>query len=190
MTGRPSTFLHELRDTASKIGVGEDLVRHKMIKSLPPSIGAVLAAQRDLTLTQLGQLADKLVPLMQSACMMAQPCGDRRTRGRSPSPTVRYEPRRTSHSSDDRDAHAPRQSDTGTRYRSRQYSPYPDHRDDKSAELRPFRDGQGPKVCRAHIYFGIEARTCRPWCQWPDKINAKVKPSSRSSSPRPYQSEN
>lgn len=23
------------------------------------------------------------------------------------------------------------------------------------------------KVCNGHIYYGTEARTCRPWCQWP-----------------------
>ena len=193
MTGRPSTFLHELRDTASKVGVSDDLVRHKMIKSLPPSVGAVLAAQRDLTLTQLGQLADELVPLMQSSCMVAQPYSGRQSRGRSPSsdrsPSDRYESNRASRFSDSR-AHAPSQFNTEPRYRSRQYSPHPDHPDDVSVGLRPFRYGQRPKVCRAHIYFGIEARTCKPWCQWPDKIDTQMQPSSRASSPTLYQSEN
>ena len=188
MTGRPSAFLHELRDTASKVGVGEDLVRHKMIKSLPPSVGAVLAAQRDLTLTQLGQLADELVPLMQSPCLVAHSHSDRQPRGRSPSPSERYQPNRGSYPADH--THAPRQFNTEPRYSSRQRSPYPDRRDDVTMGLHPFHDGQRPKVCRAHLYFGIEARTCKPWCQWPDKRNTKMQPSSRASSPRPSQSEN
>ena len=158
MTGRPSTFLHELRGTASKVGVGDDLFRHKMIKSLPPTVGAVLAAQRDLTLTQLGQLADELVPLMPSSCLVAQPFSGRQSRGRSPSPSDRYESNHASRFSGSH-THTPSQFNTEPRYRSRQYSPHPDHRDDMSAGLRPFRDGQRPKVCRAHVYFGIEART-------------------------------
>ena len=36
MTGRPSEFLGDLRVVASKVGVGDDLVRHKFIQSLPP----------------------------------------------------------------------------------------------------------------------------------------------------------
>ena len=35
--------------------------------------------------------------------------------------------------------------------------------------LRPFRDEQRPKICRAHIYFAARARNCKPWCMWPDK---------------------
>ena len=191
MTGRPSAFLHELRDTACKVGVGEDLVRHKMIKSLPPSVGAVLAAQRDLTLTQLGQLADELVPLMQSSCMVAQPHSSRQSRARSPSPSERYESDRGAYYSDGH-TRPSRQHSTGQRYSSGQRSPYPgrDHREGVSAGLQPFREGQRPKVCRAHIYFGVEARTCKPWCQWPDKAHTKMQPRSRSSSPRPSQSGN
>ena len=183
MTGRPSAFLHELRDTASKVGVGEELVRHKMIKSLPPSVGAVLAAQRDLTLTQLGQLADELVPLMQASCMVAQPHSDRQPRGRSPSPSEQYRPSRASRYSEEMN-HGQRSFRSESRYRARHYSPFPERQDDEPMGLRPYREGQRPKVCRAHIYFGKETKTCKPWCQWPDKMDAQTPPSSRSSSPR------
>ena len=189
MTGRPSTFLHELRDTASKVGVGEDLVRHKMIKSLPPTVGAVLAAQRDLTLTQLGQLADELVPLLQSSCMVAQSHGDRQPRGRSPSPMERYGSRRASPFAGHH-SNASSQFNAERRYGSRQNRAYTEYQNDVPAGLQPFRDGQRPKVCRAHIYFGTEARTCQPWCQWPDKGKTQMQPSSRSSSPRSSQSGN
>ena len=65
MTGRPSEFLGELREIASKVGVGDDLVRHKFIQSLPSAMSTVLATQRDLTPSQMGKLADELVPLVQ-----------------------------------------------------------------------------------------------------------------------------
>lgn len=67
MTGRPSYYMQELNGIASKVGVGEDLVRHQFIQALPPTISPVLAAQRDLTLTQLGNLADELTPFFQQA---------------------------------------------------------------------------------------------------------------------------
>lgn len=62
MTGRPSYYMQELNSIAAKVGVGEDLVRHQFIQALPPTISPVLAAQKDLTLTQLGNLADELTP--------------------------------------------------------------------------------------------------------------------------------
>ena len=71
MTGRPSLFLSELRDIAAKVGVGDNLVRHKLLQDLPPTIGTVLGAQKELTLTQLGKLADELVPLDKVNCFAA-----------------------------------------------------------------------------------------------------------------------
>lgn len=40
--------------------------------------------------------------------------------------------------------------------------------------VRPFQPGQRPKVCRAHIYYGLEARTCRAWCQFPGPIDLSL----------------
>ena len=67
MTGRPSYYMQELNSIASKVGVGDDLVRHQFIQALPPTISPVLAAQKDLTLMQLGNLADELTPFFQRA---------------------------------------------------------------------------------------------------------------------------
>ena len=67
MSGRPSYYLQELQCIADKVGVGEDLVRHQFIQALPSTISPVLAAQKDLTLTQLGKLADELTPFFHQA---------------------------------------------------------------------------------------------------------------------------
>ena len=48
--------------------------------------------------------------------------------------------------------------------------------------LRPFSADQRPKVCRAHIYFTDKARTCKPWCKFPNKSNCRMEP-SRTTSP-------
>ena len=39
----------------------------------------------------------------------------------------------------------------------------------KTFAPRPFHANQRPKVCNAHIFYGSKARTCRTWCQWPEK---------------------
>lgn len=49
--------------------------------------------------------------------------------------------------------------------------------------LRPFGRTQRPKVCRAHLYFAEKARSCKPWCQWPNKAGVTMQPSSRPASP-------
>jgi len=82
MSGRPSYYLQELNSVASRVGVSEDLVRHQFIQALPPAISPVLAAQRELTLQQLGTLADELSPLLQNQVMQVSG----RSTQRSPSP--------------------------------------------------------------------------------------------------------
>ena len=63
LTGRPSLFLNELITLGSKVGVNEDLVRHRFLQTVPPTISPVLMAQKDLNINQLGKLADELVVL-------------------------------------------------------------------------------------------------------------------------------
>jgi hypothetical protein len=63
MTGRPSVYLRELQQVATKLNVGEELVRHKFIQNLPATIAPVIAAQKSLDLHQLGNVADELMPL-------------------------------------------------------------------------------------------------------------------------------
>lgn len=133
-------------------------------------ISAALAAQRDLTLEQLGSLADELAPLVRS-----QPCF-----GVTPGPRVsggRFSGLLPGDRGHRRvDPHG--QSDMNVLLRG----------------LQPFRSGQKPQVCRAHLYYSQAARTCRSWCQWPHKpsglqVLPPSRPSSRSSSPAPVLTE-
>lgn len=157
VTGRPSLFLAELRDIANKVGVGDELVRHKFLQCVDPSIAAVLAAQ-DIPLQQLGRLADELLPFMKKT-------GAYMVNSERPTPPS-----------------------------VRPASPRPPSTTNSVPRgVQPFNDGQRPKVCRAHIYFGTAARTCRPWCQWPNKpANIRMEPNSRpaSRSSSPARSEN
>ena len=73
LTGRPSIYLQELLAVANKVGVGEELVKHKFIQSLPHTIAPVIAAQQDLALQRLGTLADELMPLDEkSTCQVTK----------------------------------------------------------------------------------------------------------------------
>ena len=65
LTGRPSHFLSELCEMGEKAGVCDELVRHKFLQSLPSGVAAALVSQYEMPLSQLGKLADELVPLLQ-----------------------------------------------------------------------------------------------------------------------------
>lgn len=85
MTGRPSYYMQELNSIADKVGVGEDLVRHQFIQALPPTISPVLATQKDLTLAQLGNLADELTPFFHQALQVKS---DASSTSKQSSPTM------------------------------------------------------------------------------------------------------
>lgn len=55
--------------------------------------------------------------------------------------------------------------------------------------LHPFHANQRPCVCRAHLYYGNRARSCKPWCKWPSKpSDLSLQPSSQAPSPAPCRS--
>lgn len=65
-----------------------------------------------------------------------------------------------------------------------------------SRQLTPFHPNQRPQVCRAHIFYGQAARTCRPWCKFPKRgtetilRNGDRTPAQQSRSNSPTRSEN
>ena len=147
MQGKPSVYLEEIRRTASKLGVTDDLVKHKFLQAVPSSISAVLASQKNMDLVELGKLADELVVFSQSY---------------KPINVVNETPAANQPS-------APRN---------------PFSTSNLSKGVQPFHKNQRPKVCHAHLYFGIDAKWCKPWCQWPTKdSHIQRKNSSRASSP-------
>lgn len=47
----------------------------------------------------------------------------------------------------------------------------------------PFHPSQKPQVCRFHVYYGPQAKRCKPWCKWPGRRPPNMDPSSRKTSP-------
>lgn len=60
LTGKPSVYLAEMEHLATKAGLGNDLVRHRFQKALPPNIAPIIATQKSTPLDDLGKLADEL----------------------------------------------------------------------------------------------------------------------------------
>ena len=58
-----------------------------------------------------------------------------------------------------------------------------------SVGLKPFHQNQRPKICRGHIFYGPDSKSCKKWCKWPNKTGLNIlpnsRPPSRSSSPAP-----
>ena len=73
-----------LREIASKVGVGDEFVRHKFLESTEPSVAAVLAAQ-EIPLLQLGRIVDKLLPFMNRSAVYAVKTGQAPSSSRAPS---------------------------------------------------------------------------------------------------------
>ena len=155
ISGRPSAYLHEMLSVAKRIGISDDIVRHRFLQALPSAIAPVIASQKDLNHTQLGRLANELMPLLNNdkAFVVQRPLSTK--------------------------------NNSQTNYKGK-YS------QDTSVSLnvRPYRNNQRIKICRAHIYFANEARTCKPWRKWPKKNNLQMLPCSRPAAPPGSDSEN
>ena len=76
LTGKPSALLRDISRIGSKIGIDNDLIRHKFCQSLNPGMAAVVAAAKTTPLDELGRLADELQTLQVSSNVLNV---DRRT---------------------------------------------------------------------------------------------------------------
>lgn len=57
-TGQPWNCLQEIMAVAKRLNIRQDIMLHKFLQALPPSMAPVIASQRDLTPAHRGQLAD------------------------------------------------------------------------------------------------------------------------------------
>ena len=154
--GRPSEKLQKIMKLASKVNVGDDIIKHRFLQILPPNVATVMASQKDLNLQQWGKLADELSPYFNTS----QPCQVMNVNQSNSS---------SSNSSQNNNHDSKPKKNFG--------------KGKFSQGLAPFYADQRPKICRAHLYFAEKAKFCKPWCKWPVKTNCQIQPNSRSSSP-------
>ena len=153
LVGKPSHYLLEMRKIANKVGVGEEMIRHRFQQALPQHLAPIIASQKTTSLDDIGTLADELTVLIKdnTSCSLSSDNNRQKYLNTDKNYSRNFQNRNSS------------------------VSKFP-------LSLRPFSEGQLPKVCRSHIFFGERAKTCRPWCKWPNKSACKII-DSRSSSP-------
>ena len=95
MMGKPSKYLHEFMSTASKVGVGDKLVSHKIIQALRPEITLVIAAVKNASLLKLGTLAGTIVPFLKPRMVqnITTPSMSKHTSSTGPMPSITYNTR-------------------------------------------------------------------------------------------------
>lgn len=158
MTGRPSAYLRELQQVARKVNAGDDLVRHKFVQNLPPTIAPTVAALKNLDLDQLGTMADELMPLHDQLDKVNHVHKNSNARAEK------------KYSRNDSSPHSSSANGNSS------FHSIP-------LGIRPFHHDQKPKFCRSHLYYAEKARNCKPWCRYPKKQGCSMEPSSRPSSP-------
>ena len=62
ISGRASTYLHEMLSVAKRIGIRDDIVRYKFLQTLQLIMSLVIASQKELNPIHFGKLADELIP--------------------------------------------------------------------------------------------------------------------------------
>jgi hypothetical protein len=154
LVGKPSVWIRNLQNQVEGLNISEDMLRHKVLQSLPQTIRIAIASTPDLSLTQIGKLTDELIAYGKSDASINAVEQDRsRPRGRN-----------------DRDHRDRRQENRSASPAGRAtYS-----------SLRPFHEDQRPRVCRAHVWFGNRAKTCTHFCEWPNKNGLTVRERSSS----------
>jgi len=158
LTGRPSEYMKQLTSIAADLKIGEEIVRHRFISALSPNLQPVVAAQKDTSLDQLAQLADDLVNLT-----ISQPINAISSSQQHQSSHNRQQPQFS---------HSRQQQKTSSNFQLNRHA--------TPNSIQPFHSCQRPRVCRAHIFYGAQARNCRPWCEWPDKQKCNITQSQRN----------
>jgi len=178
---RPTQLVNEIKRRFSEIGlpIDDNIVKSRLLSSLPCTIRSALVGHDSASLDQYAAIADSMLAVAGnpvSNFVGAVNADNRHSQsnrydGNANAPPERY----------DRNRNAP--SERYGNDRQQRQTPR------QSFAPRPFFDGQRPRVCNSHIYWGEKARNCRSWCQWPNKPkqilrdNERTPRNSRPSSP-------
>ena len=182
MCSKPTLFLQEIRKLASQMNLNDDFLKIKFLKALPNHVRMSLVTYNSDNLEELARVADTLLaynnpysfqPNQVSAIHSSSKYNNASSNFSHPDNT------RNPTYQNSRPFHSPSSSNsTPSQYSS---SSVPQG-------VRAFHHKQRPQVCRFHIYYGSNARSCKSWCilsSSSSNILPDSRPSSRSSSPQP-----
>lgn len=165
---KPSLFLQQIRTNASTWNLPDEFLKTYFLNAMPQNIRASLLTNNG-TLDDIAKLADHLVEYSSSQMFTnfnQQPI----VNATHHNPKHNFTRNRPDHSAQYQARSQP------TNY-STQDVPY---------NVRSFNPKQRPQVCKFHIYYGNQAKKCKPWCilNNPNLTTLESsRPSSRSSSP-------
>ena len=178
LTTKPTIFLQQLRAKCSQLNLSDDFLKVYFIQTMPTHVRPTLVTHSG-TIEDLAKLADTLIDYnLNSYNNVSMP----------------FNP--ISHVNS-RSQHAPLLQQNSQQYSSRPtFSSYNSQHSSASdnnytspsipTSLRAFHGQQKPRVCRSHLWFGHQARKCKPWCMLNNNtlpLAPNSRPSSRSSSP-------
>lgn len=139
---KPSILLRRVRKIFADAGVQatDEMLVHKLVQALPSSLADLLHAHSQQPVDTFVSVADTVWAARAST---------------TPSASAPI-------------ANSTHQSEPAAAACTR-FSPRRQHNDLNALPpgLRPFHRDQRPVICRAHLYYGTDARSCRPWCRFP-----------------------
>lgn len=192
---KPSLFLQQIRNSASTWNLPDEFLKTYFLNAMPPSIKASLLTS-DGTLDETAKLADHLMDYIATSPQL--PPFQQQTPYQYPAmvnATHQQQPQPNTYQQHQAFINATQQQHQRTNnYAPRRQS----YNNNCSLEtiplnIRAFNEKQRTKVCRFHLYYGWQAKRCKPWCilNSPDQTTLpNSRPPSRSASPARQQTEN
>lgn len=177
LTTKPSIFLQQLKSNSTQLNLSDDFLKIYFIQSMPSHVRSTLITQNG-TLEDIAKLADTLVDYNVNPYVCTNP----NIPFMNPISHVNARPQ-----------YQPRQHYNEHRYSSGASNNNNFISSSIPSAIRAYHDKQKPRVCRSHLWFGHQARTCKQWCILNNNtlpLAQNSRPSSRSSSPTHNQSGN
>ena len=159
---KPSVCLLRIKRKLSECNlvVDNDVLKHRLLQAMPYNTRTSLSAHTNLEPEDFAKLADTIYGYAQAEHRVSMV--DNNERAVAATTSRNYQTNRQNQQ------HPPQNGGM-----------------EQNFQLRPFANGQKPKICRFHLYYASAAKRCKPWCKWPGQKPAAIDPSSRPSSPAP-----
>lgn len=215
MCNKPSLYMRELQKLGSQLGLSDELIKLKFLKSLPSHMRSCISVHENKSLDEISAIADGYFaygsPFGDTTCNIMPKA--------FPAENITNSNHQSFNSSMQQMPNSfqpnfnqfypfnvpnnagPQFSDCFAVSRN-PGSSYQRPRTDYSSEgipfgVRSFHPKQRPKFCRFHLYYGEKAKSCRPFCMFskthPNVLSLSANNSrnnspsnSRSSSPTPF----
>jgi len=184
---RPTQLVTEIKKQFIDIGVpvNDEIVKSRLLSALPANVKTALVGHDSVDLEAFAKIADSMLAVaapMGKEFAISHVDSNRQFSQQSQSSPSNFSNRQFSQQS----------QPPPSNFSNRRFSNYNNNNSSSHhsrSQVRPFHADQRPKICNAHIFFGKWAKTCRPWCHWPNKPrhmlknDEKTPHQSRSNSP-------